>query len=723
MPNTPDFSQYPLLCRIQQNQNIKGLNLAQLQQLAVELRYSLMEIVHNTGGHLASNLGVVELSIALHYVFDSPRDALVWDVGHQSYVHKILTGRWKDFANLRQHNGLYGFPRREESLHDHLNTGHAGTAVSAGLGLELGRRLNQREQTNQLPATPKTICIVGDASLTTGITLEAMNHCGHQTNRLVVVMNDNKMSISPNVGAISRILSRLTAGHSYVFLRDHINQLIRRIPLLGERSYQALLHLKSAIKRAVYRSNLFTEFGFKYIGPIDGHNLKLCIDTLRRVQSLDEPVFLHIRTQKGKGFLAAENAPEKYHGISPPKKTSASPKPKPSPQGSQPSQESQPTLGAHPSQGPRSSQELPSFTQSFSAALMQLAPDFCELVCITAAMSESTGLKPFAQKYPERFFDVGIAEQHALGLGCGLALAGKLPLIAIYSTFMQRAIDQLIHDISLMRLPAIFVCDRAGIVPGGDGDTHQGIYDIAHFRSIIGLRLYSPATQQQLYECLKAALQRGQTELAAWEQRRQNGSHEFGCGPTVIRLPKRNCLDIPTEQSCAEGQREAQNAVQYFPACDPKEQNRPKSPAMPEKQVVRALLLCSGSLLAEAQKTQQILLQASLPIHLDVLQLCQLSPLPWAHIEDRLREQSYCALFCIEDGVISGGIGEAILRHLMALQIQTKQNITMWLRGVEGKVPQLGSYGQLLADCGLDPASLAKWITTCCGEIQASKAR
>ena len=710
MPNIPNFSQYPLLCRIQQNPNIKCLNLAQLQQLAVELRYSLMEIVHNTGGHLASNLGVVELSIALHYVFDSPRDALVWDVGHQSYVHKILTGRWKDFTNLRQHNGLYGFPRREESLHDHLNTGHAGTAVSAGLGLELGRRLNQREETNQLTAAPKTICIVGDASLTTGITLEAMNHCGHQTNRLVVVMNDNKMSISPNVGAISRILSRLTAGHSYVFLRDHINQLIRRIPLLGERSYQALLHLKSAIKRAVYRSNLFTEFGFKYIGPIDGHNLKLCIDTLHRVQSLDEPVFLHIRTQKGKGFLAAENAPEKYHGISPLKKTLFSP------QGLQP---------PHPSQEPQSTQELPSFTQSFSAALMQLAPDFRELVCITAAMSESTGLKPFAQKYPERFFDVGIAEQHALGLGCGLALAGKLPLIAIYSTFMQRAIDQLIHDISLMRLPAILVCDRAGIVPGGDGDTHQGIYDIAHFRSIIGLQLYSPATQQQLYECLKTALQRGQTELAAWEQRRQNGRHEFGSGPTVIRLPKRNCLDIVP--SPGQSFTEAQNTAQYFPACDSKEQKCAQNPqdspvALPEKQVVRALLLCSGSLLAEAQKTQQILLQST-PIHLDVLQLCQLSPLPWAQIENQLKRQTYCALFCVEDGVLSGGIGEAILRHVMALQIRTKQSIAMWLRGVEGKVPQLGNYEQLLADCGLNPANLAKWIKTCCGEIQASKAR
>ena len=678
---------YPLLCRVQQNQSIKDFTMSELQQLAVELRYSLMEMVHATGGHLASNLGTVELTIALHYVFDSPRDAFIWDVGHQSYVHKILTGRWKDFARLRQQGGLYGFPRREESLHDHLNTGHAGTAVSAGLGLELGRSLRKGRRLNctepQQPES-KIICIVGDASLTTGITLEAMNHCGHENNRLVVVMNDNKMSISPNVGAISRILSRLTAGHSYVFIRDRINQWIRRIPLLGERSYRALLNLKSAVKRAVYRSNLFTEFGFKYIGPIDGHNLRLCIDTLRRVRSLNEPVFVHLRTQKGKGFAAAENAPEKYHGIGP-----------------------QPTLGPQPSQGPQCSQHpqptppsskkssLPSFTQSFTASLMELAPDFAQLVCITAAMSKSTGLQPFAERYPERFFDVGIAEQHALGLGCGLALAGKLPLIAIYSTFMQRAIDQLIHDISLMRLPVILVCDRAGIVPGGDGDTHQGIYDIAHFRSIIGLWLYSPATQQQLHDCLHAALQRGQTELVAWEQRCQSGRHEFRSGPTVIRLPKRNCLNIASLEDSTEPPKDCEpDPVQYFPA-----PGHTKHPA--------ALLLCSGSLLAEAQKAQQILESSAL--RLDVLQLCRLSPLPWAQIERRLK--GYSALFCIEDGVVAGGIGEEILRHVMALQ--PRQTISMWLRGVEGKVPQLGSYEQLLADCALDPASLADWIATC----------
>ncbi len=667
---TPGFSpsQYPLLTRINDapDEGIRQLSLRQLEQLAAELRGSLLEIVQTTGGHLASNLGVVELTIALHYVFDSPNDALLWDVGHQAYVHKMLTGRWRDFAGLRQYGGLYGFPRREESLHDHLNTGHAGTAISAGLGLELGRGLESQSY-------GKVLCVVGDASLTSGMAFEAMNHCGHQPNRLVVVMNDNEMSIASNVGAVSRILSRLTAGHSYVFIRDHINQLVRRIPLLGAAAYRGLLRMKGVVKKAVYRTNLFTEFGFKYIGPIYGHNIRLLVDTFERIAQLDEPVFLHVSTQKGKGLKEAEEAPAQYHGISP-------------------------VTPARPvAQAARAPVKLPTFTASFSRSLLELEATCPELVCISAAMAGSTGLQPFAERHPQRFFDVGIAEQHALTLAVGLALAGKLPLLAIYSTFMQRAIDQLIHDISLMQLPAIFVCDRAGIVPG-DGDTHQGIYDIVQFRSIIGLRLYSPATQQQLHACLELALRRARREVAEWQRRRaERGRHEFTSGPLVIRLPKRDCPDGGALSGTAEQSTAA--TTQYYPvSADETLHTGP-----------RVLLLCTGSLLPEALAAQRILQQEAGPA-LDVLQLCQLAPLPWPEIEALLTSCEWSMVFCIEDGVVQGGVGQELLRHLMALQIHTGRLLPTYLRGVEGEVPQLGSYGQLLRDYGLDAVSLAGWI-------------
>ncbi|MEM9423881.1 MAG: 1-deoxy-D-xylulose-5-phosphate synthase [Spirochaetota bacterium] len=641
---------YPLLHQVQENGHIRFLGLGRLDALAAELRRSLMETVGCTGGHLASNLGVVELTIALHYVFDSPRDAFLWDVGHQAYVHKMLSGRWRDFGRLRQQGGLSGFPRRDESLHDYLNSGHAGTAISAGLGLELGRSLDGNGH--------KVLCIVGDASLTSGMAFEAMNHCGHQPNRLAVVMNDNEMSIAPNVGAVSRILSRLTAGHSYVFLRDRLNQVIRRIPLLGEPAYRALLRFKGAVKKAVYRNNLFTEFGFKYIGPIDGHNVPMLIDALQRVAQLDEPVFLHVRTQKGKGLKEAEEAPAKYHGISPP---------------------------APPGM---------TFTESFRKSLMKREASCAELVCISAAMAGSTGLQGFAERHPSRFFDFGIAEQHAITLACGLALAGKLPLVAIYSTFMQRALDQLIHDASLMRLPLILVCDRAGIVPG-DGDTHQGIYDIAQFRSIMGLELYSPGTDEEVDLCLAYALQRGQRELEAQQKRAASGQHDFRSGPVVLRLPKRACPAIQGNGVAVRGDEPpSEPLLEFFPSGAEAEGWSGECGA-------KVLLICSGSLLPEALGAQKELDGA-----VDLVQLCRLAPLPASALLPYLRFR-YRAIFCIEDGVLSGGVGQELL------SLAYTCGVPVYLRGIEGSVPQMGSYGQLLEVYGLDSRSLVAWVREC----------
>ncbi len=658
---------YPLLHQVQQDGGIQRLAFSQLGPLASELRRSLINIVQSTGGHLASNLGVVELTIALHYVFHSPKDAFLWDVGHQSYVHKMLTGRWFGFAHLRQQGGLSGFPRRDESPHDYLNAGHAGTAISAGLGLELGRSL--AANSTQEPRG-KVLCVVGDASLTSGMAFEAMNHCGHVSNQLVVVMNDNEMSISANVGAVSRILSRLTAGHSYVFIRDHINQLVGSIPFLGAPAYQGLLRLKGAIKKAVYRNNLFTEFGFKYIGPIDGHNIKMLLDAFERIALLREPVFLHVRTQKGKGLKEAEEAPAQYHGVLP-----------------QPSKSVQPVATT----------VVPSrqqtFTQSFTTVLMGLEQRYADLVCISAAMSGSTGLKAFADRYPQRFFDVGIAEQHAVTLACGLALAGKQPLIAIYSTFMQRALDQLIHDITLMHLPVVFVCDRAGIVPG-DGDTHQGIYDIAQFRNIIGLELYSPSTQQQLQACLETVLERGSKDITCWKQASPMANPQLHSLPAIIRIPKRNCPDIRPN-----GRPDQLWQLQFF-AAKPNINQFTGPFAQPIAQ--KALLFCTGSLLVEALALQQKL--AAEDIYLDVLQLCQLSPLP-SYLQDYFTP-SYRAIFSIEDAVIQGGVGEALLRLAMNLSLPER----VYIRGVDGKIPQLGTYQELLQNYGLDVESLQVWV-------------
>ena len=680
------FSQelYPLLHRVQQDGGIHELTFAELAPLARELRRSLIDIVQATGGHLASNLGVVELTIALHYVFQSPKDAFLWDVGHQSYVHKMLTGRWLDFAQLRQRGGLSGFPRRDESPHDYLNSGHAGTAISAGLGLEFGRSLASH---SQLAMRGKVLCVVGDASLTSGMAFEAMNHCGHVPNQLVVVMNDNEMSISPNVGAVSRILSRLTAGHSYVFIRDHINQLIRSIPWLGGPAYQALLRLKGAVKKAFYRNNLFTEFGFKYIGPIDGHNIKMLLDTFERIALLKEPVFLHVRTQKGKGLKEAEEAPAQYHGVSPQVPTRH-------------------LGGIVPPDGKQQT-----FTQSFTAALMALEHRYTDLVCISAAMSSSTGLKPFADRYPQRFFDVGIAEQHAVTLACGLALAGKQPLIAIYSTFMQRAFDQLIHDVVLMQLPLVFICDRAGIVPG-DGDTHQGIYDIAMFRSIIGLELYSPATQQQLQACLAMVLERSHQDILCWKQVSQTygpvrtvmDNPQLQSLPTVIRIPKRNCPNIAPsgvqpELGPIRGAGQAELWQLQFFAAKPNSEASDSGAMAPES---RALLFCTGSLLLEALELQQRL--AAEQLALDVLQLCQLSPLP-SCLEDYLT-LGYRGMFCIEDGVQQGGVGEAL--QCLSMSLSLSKPISA--RSVACKIPQLGTYQELLQDYGLDVVSLEAWV-------------
>jgi 1-deoxy-D-xylulose-5-phosphate synthase len=451
--------------------DLKKLTFNQMGKLAEEIRVYLLEIISQTGGHLSPNLGVVELTIALHYVFDSPRDKIIWDVGHQSYVHKILTGRREEMKTLRQFKGLSGFPKVMESAHDCFETGHSSTSISAALGFALARDLKQEEHS--------VIAVIGDGALTGGMALEALNHAGQLGTRLIVVLNDNEMSITRNVGAMSAYLSRLRTDPFYHRSKEEIRDVLQRIPNIGPKMFKAAERFKGSVKYLLVSGMLFEELGFTYLGPIDGHDLRTLSRVLQRAKLLSGPVLLHVKTVKGKGYPPAERRPNKFHGI-----------------GSFDLKTGEPRPG----------KPQPTFTSVFGKTVLQMAEKHPELVAITAAMSEGTGLCEFSRKYPRRFFDVGIAEQHAVTLAAGLARSGRLPVVAIYSTFLQRAYDQIVHDVALQRLHVVFALDRAGIV-GEDGETHQGILDLSYLRHIPGVTVMAPKDQSELAAMLKSSLQ------------------------------------------------------------------------------------------------------------------------------------------------------------------------------------------------------------------------
>ncbi|NPV28548.1 MAG: 1-deoxy-D-xylulose-5-phosphate synthase [Firmicutes bacterium] len=459
-----------ILERIESPSDLRSLTFAELEALAREIRAYLLDTVSRTGGHLAPNLGVVELTIALHRVFDSPRDKIIWDVGHQCYVHKILTGRRKQFSTLRQYGGLSGFPKARESEHDSFGTGHSSTSISAALGFALARDLKKENYA--------VVAVIGDGALTGGMAFEAMNHAGHLGTRLIVVLNDNEMSIANNVGALSGYLSRLRTDPLYHRSKEEIEEVLRRIPNIGPRMVRAVERFKDSLKYLLVSGMLFEELGFTYLGPIDGHNLRLLSLTLERAKGLPGPVLIHVYTKKGKGYPPAERNPDKFHGLGPFNLETGE---------------------------PLSSGPAPTFTQTFGECLIRIARENPGVVAITAAMPDGTGLTEFARKFPDRFFDVGIAEQHAVTLAAGLAKSGCRPVVAIYSTFLQRAYDQILHDVALQKLPVIFALDRGGLV-GEDGETHQGIFDLSYLRHIPGMILMAPKDQNELVELLWSAL-------------------------------------------------------------------------------------------------------------------------------------------------------------------------------------------------------------------------
>lgn len=463
---------YEILSNIKSPDDLKGLNIKQMTLLAQDLRRKIVETVAETGGHLAPNLGVVELTIALHHVFDAPFDRILWDVGHQSYSHKLLTGRQNRFHTLRQYGGISGFPKRAESPYDCLDTGHSSTSISAGLGMATALQYKK--------AKNRVIAVIGDGSMTAGMAFEALNNAGHLKKDLIVILNDNEMSISPNVGALSSFLSRKLTGKFASRIKRDMEGFLKRSDM-GEQIWSLLKRSEDSLKALLTPGMLFEALQFEYIGPLPGHNLEVLIETLKNVKGIDGPVLVHVLTKKGKGYGPAEEHPEAFHGVGPFDIATGKPKTK-------------------------NTTTPPSYTEIFGQTMVRLARDDDRIMAITAAMPSGTGLHIFAKEFPERFFDVGISEQHAVTFAAGLALEGMRPVVAIYSTFLQRAYDQIIHDVCLSNLPVVFAIDRGGLV-GDDGPTHHGVFDISFLRAIPNLTIMTPKDENELQSILYTAIQ------------------------------------------------------------------------------------------------------------------------------------------------------------------------------------------------------------------------
>jgi 1-deoxy-D-xylulose-5-phosphate synthase len=451
--------------------DIKKLSIDQLPTLAEEIRRLIIETIAKTGGHLASSLGTVDLTLALYFVFDPDSDQIVWDVGHQAYSHKILTGRRDAFSTIRKLGGISGFPKIEENRYDNFGTGHSSTSISAALGISTARCL--------LGECGKVIAVIGDGSMTGGQAFEALNQAGHLQKNIIVVLNDNEMSIDPNVGALSSFLSRKLSTKTIVRMKKEIEIFLRSFPMIGEEMVKVAKRAEDAIKGFITPGMLFESMNFQYFGPIDGHRIDQLVETFNNVKDINAPIIVHVLTKKGKGYRPAEKNPTRFHGIGP----------------------FDVATGKPISSGP----SAPTYTQVFSKTLVKMAAKNDRIVAITAAMSEGTGLSAFADKYPDRFYDVGIAEQHAITFAAGLATQGFVPIVAIYSTFLQRAYDQVLHDVSLQNLPVVIAIDRGGIV-GEDGPTHHGIFDIAYLRCVPNLMLMAPKDENELARMLVTAV-------------------------------------------------------------------------------------------------------------------------------------------------------------------------------------------------------------------------
>ncbi|SEM25936.1 1-deoxy-D-xylulose-5-phosphate synthase [Syntrophus gentianae] len=483
-----------VLNRILYPEGIRTLNNEELTALAEDLRATIIETVSRTGGHLASSLGAVELTLAVHKVFNTPQDKIIWDVGHQAYAHKLITGRADRFFTLRQKGGISGFPKREESPYDVFNVGHSSTSISAASGILEARDLKKEDF--------KVVAIIGDGSMTAGLSFEGLNWSGDRKKDLIIILNDNEMSISPNVGALSSYLNSVMTGQTVKKIRKDIKNFLKTIPSIGEQVLEFSKRAEESLKALIVPGALFEDLGFTYVGPLDGHRLDHLIRNLENVRNMEGPVLVHVITRKGKGYEFAEAEPLRFHGIGP----------------------FYPETGGAKTAG--KSPAAPSYTQVFGQTLVQLARENPRIVAITAAMCEGTGLNAFAGEFPDRFFDVGIAEQHGVTFAAGLAVEGMIPVVAIYSSFLQRAYDQILHDVCLQNLPVVFALDRSGFV-GEDGPTHHGLFDLAFLRSIPNLIVMAPKDENELQSMLFSAVSCGQ--------------------PVAIRYPRGSGVGVPPD--------------------------------------------------------------------------------------------------------------------------------------------------------------------------------
>jgi 1-deoxy-D-xylulose-5-phosphate synthase len=614
-----------ILDSIERPSDIRKLSPEELSTLAMEIRALILETVAKNGGHLGSNLGVVELTLALHSVFDSPRDKIVWDVGHQCYTHKILTGRKDRFAGLRRCGGILGFPCREESEHDIYNTGHASTALSAALGMAVAR--------DKAGEKHHVIAIVGDGSLTGGVALEALNQIGHLRKRLIIVLNYNEMSISANVGAWSKYLSYLVSGQHYVRMKDQAKSILRSIPKLGWPLIQAGRAFEELVKKTLFPGLVFKELGIRYVGPVHGHNIQSLVEAFEMAKTYDGPILIQCVTQKGKGYQPARTHPEKFHGLGP----------------------FQVSTGE-----PLKREWGPSFSSVFGSAMIKIAQKDEKVLAITAAMGEGTGLREFSEKLPDRFFDVGIAEQHAVTFASGLAVSGFKPVVAIYSTFLQRAYDQVYHDVCLMDLPVVFVLDRAGIVPD-DGPTHQGVNDIAYLRTMPNMIVMAPKDENELQHMLWSALAYGH--------------------PASVRFPKAKGLGVPMDET-----------LEVLPPG--------RSELVKDG---RDLLFAFGNMVAPALEAARALEKDG--ISLAVVNARFVKPLDQDMILRFARPGG--TVVTVEEGILDGGAGSAV-REL--LDREGRFDIRFKSLGLPISVYPLGKADEIRAMLGLDVPGLIKKI-------------
>jgi len=616
---------HALLETIQSPADVRRLGRAELKQLATELRDFVLHSVSQTGGHLSSNLGTVELTIALHHVFNTPHDRLVWDVGHQTYPHKILTGRRERMATLRQVGGISGFPRRDESEYDTFGTAHSSTSISAALGMAVAAKLKGEDR--------KSVAIIGDGAMSAGMAFEAMNNAGVSHADMLVILNDNDMSISPPVGALNRHLARLMSGRFYAAARDTAKSVLKNAPPLFELARRIEEHAKGM----VVPGTIFEEFGFNYVGPIDGHDLDSLIPTLENLKNLKGPQFLHVVTKKGYGYKLAEADPVNYHGPG----------------------KFDPAVGlVKPTTPPKTT-----FTQVFGQWLCDMAAADERLVAITPAMREGSGMVEFEQRFPTRYHDVGIAEQHAVTFAAGLACEGLKPVVAIYSTFLQRAYDQLIHDVAIQNLPVVFALDRAGLV-GADGATHAGAYDIAYLRCIPNMSVLTPADENECRQALTTAFRQDH--------------------PTAVRYPRGAGAGVAVEAAITEipfGKGEIRRTIE-----------RPVGQGGP-----RVAILAFGTLLYPA-------LAAAAKLDATVANMRFVKPLDAALVAELAR--SHDALVTVEEGCVMGGAGSAVQEALAAAGFE----IPVLALGLPDEFIEHGDPAKLLAMCGLDAAGIEQAV-------------